>query len=145
MSDRTWTLEALSDLVDRWQPRLGLGHWSIELREADPLDNEDAILEVHRHRDAHRAVIYAAPWLLDGDRPSHHIETIDDAYVERAVVHELCHLLFRDLRYLVQDVLADELAGAAKATLDTALDRHEEATVDLLARGLVDGAAATFR
>lgn len=58
------------------------------------------------------------------------------AYLEQSVVHELCHLLFRDVRWLVRETLADEISGPMKSTLDLALDRHEEATVDLLARGL---------
>lgn len=136
MPGKPVTIVDLQAIVDRWTPRLGLAHWTITVRNGN-MDHDDAILEIHRHEDAHRAVITPAAWLLAGQPEPDGLETIDSGYIERSVVHELCHCLFRDLRYLVRDVTADELAGSTKATLGIALDRHEEATVDLLARSLV--------
>lgn len=134
---RELRLAELQALVDLWLPRLGQAHWTVVVTDKGTLDHDDALLEVARHETAHRAVIKAADWYLDGVDEPGGLEAIDGAFVEQAVVHELCHLLFRDVRWLVREVTADELAGAAKSTLDLALDRHEEATVDLLARGLV--------
>lgn len=135
---RKQRLEQLQAITDKWLPRMGLAHWSVTVTDRSALVHEDAILEILRHDDAHRAVIKPADWFLDEEwTPENCSEDLSDAYIEQSVVHELAHLLFRDVRNLVQDVLQDELAGATKSTLDIALDRHEEATVDLLARGLV--------
>lgn len=128
----------LQQLLSDWQQRLGLVHWSIELTMGDVMDNgPETVFEIQRHENAHRAVITVAPWLAGGDRPEM-VETVDDRFIEQGLVHELCHLIFRDVTFIVRDDLADLLGQVNHELIMRGINRSEEAAVDLLARSLVD-------
>lgn len=125
-------------LVDRWQPRLGLNHWHIEIKAGD-LDHNDAILEIQRHENAHRAVLHVASWLTTGDYDqADTAETIDATYIEKSVVHELAHLLFRDVVFPMRDDLEEFMGQIAHELFMRQINRHEEAAVDSLASALVN-------
>lgn len=126
----------IEKLVKRWRKRLGLTHWTVTVKSSGPLENESAILEVHRHDDAHRAVIFVAPWLISGE-PFDADEEIDDRYVEQAVVHELCHLHFRDVVFPIRDDVEELFGQVTHALVMRQLSRAEEGAVDLMANALV--------
>lgn len=133
------SLSNIERLVERWQPRLGLGHWHIEVRRTvNPFDDESTAMEIEQHPNAHRAAIRVADWLLDGGEDRLDIiDEIDADFVEKTVVHELLHLHFRDLRQVWDEFCEEEVAGQTKAVLQQASTRAEEGAVDMLARALV--------
>lgn len=129
---------AVGRYIALWQPRLGLAHWRIETRVGEVENGPETILEVQRHENAHRAVVTIPEWLDSGDVPSDFQETIDDRFLEQAVVHDLCHLLFRDVVFVIRDDVAELFGQVAHELVMRQLGRHEEATVDLLSRALVE-------
>lgn len=124
-------------IVNRWLPRLGLRHWDVLVRTPEgEMDHDDAIFEIQRHENAHRAILFVAPWLVNGEPHQEH-EFITDEYVESSVVHELCHLHFRDIAFMVRDDLVEILGSVTGEMVMRQVSRFEEAAVDGLSRALV--------
>lgn len=134
---KKWSEKEIQRYVKKWQPRLGLRHWKIETRVVPDgeMDNEDAILEVERHDNAHHAVVMIAQSVTTGDFEAN--ETIDDDFMEISVAHELCHCVVRDLTFVVRDDLKDLLGQVVHELTMRNIYRHEEQVCEALSSSLV--------
>lgn len=139
MSRTAWNIQDIERLVLKWRPRLGLLHWEFRVR-VDDGDFEDGYMEIERHSDHHRAVIDIKPWIVgEADIPEWVVDDLHDAgFIERGVVHELAHCLFRDVRMHAAEALEPRLSPDVLETLRLGLNRDEERAVDDLATALVD-------
>ena len=112
-----------------WQNRLGLDAWHVEINWDEPA-RKDCDATTWRSDDYDRAVIK-----LDVEWPSW-----DDDFTRRIIVHELLHLLTRDV-----DEVFDSLETQLQRDLYTATQnryKHEiEGLVDRLSYRLVEIAA----
>lgn len=124
-------------IVKRWQPRLGLENWKIEVQVTPDgdMDNDDALFEIERHKEADRAIIHISESVTRGDYEA--TETIDEFFIETAVVHEMCHCVVRDLTFVVRDDLEELHGQVVHELIMRNLHRHEEKLVENLATALV--------
>ncbi len=134
--------ERLEVLLGDWQTRLGLGHWTIKLvvdgaHIAE--DDDDVAMRVYTHQLYDDAVLEVAPWMLGVGEPPDRIEAqlLDDALVERKLVHELLHCVTRDLVAIVRDDLDGSLHRDVMEQVNAHVRRLEEHAVDRLAKALV--------
>lgn len=134
-------LDTVEAMVETWAERLGLSHWSVHIRAGKTeVDTDSTVLmEIQRHENAHRAVLTVAQWLVDGDPPPEPLtEVLDWDFVEKTVVHELCHLLFRDIVFPIRDDTEEFMGQIAHEQLMRRIGFAEEQNVDLLSRSLVN-------
>lgn len=132
----TLSIDEAQTLVDLWAKRMGLNHWTIAVRlPQDRMDHDDAIFEVHRHENANRAIIYIAPWLVNGEFESE-LEEINAEFLDAAIIHELGHILFRDVVFVIKDDIEELMGQVAHELLMRTLSRTEERLVDQLAKAL---------
>lgn len=123
----------LDALLRKWQRRLGLDAWRIELvidplrwaEQRDPDSGADAF--VWRSNDYDSARVYLNP----DDVAEWDARTAADM-----VVHELVHLALRDLEHVV-DLVAPLVSRDVYGVVRSAAQHELEATVDRLARQLV--------
>jgi hypothetical protein len=119
--------------VDWWRVRLapaGLGHWFFDY------DYSDGELEDAHGREAEAAVRVhesydTAHWHIRPETLKHNPLEID-----KVIVHELMHILMRDLNSVEYDLLT-EVGGRVGFQLGTRLDTEIEALVERLARTIV--------
>lgn len=132
-------LNDIHQIIGKWQKRLGLLNWEIDIKIDDgTMDHADSYCEIHRHDTAHKAYIYIRKWLISlEDIPGWVLDDINDVFIERIVVHEICHILFRDLNALAKEYLSMSLNSSAYDVAEHALQLSEEKTVDDLAKALV--------
>lgn len=116
------TARRLRELVARYQRRLGLLHWTIEV----DLDTE---LQGTRNAEVRWAWSYdSAVVVLDaGEWPGWSPD-----YAERIVAHELLHVLTRDLCVAASEA-ADCLPKAARKVVKDRWDHELEGVVERLA------------
>ena len=118
------TRPQIKRIVARWQTRLQLGDWEIEIDWDTPCD-PDCHAQIAMNRDYKQARLRLdEPWR--GWSPAH---------AERVLVHELCHPALAELVAVALgpvDRLGDEARELTKATLD----RAEEHVVERFARSL---------
>lgn len=86
----------VTDLVTYWQPKLGLGWWSIDLDFYD-----DAGDFIKAEGDSQAAFRVWARWqylkaTIAVNAPA--VKSMSDRKLAYAVVHELCHLLVNEMR-----------------------------------------------
>lgn len=112
-------------LVRAWAPRLGLSHWEIDVTWDETLTDDVANVVVESSYDGARITLRADL-----------VEHPDAEYVEATVVHELLHVVMRDLDATLPPVL--DLLPRGAASLARARYEHEsEGIVDRLATVLV--------
>ena len=133
------TLDDLQHLLGVWQVRLGLANWEIILKADDgSMDIEDSYFEIYRHETAHRAHVWVKKWVIgEEEQPEDLKDELTEEFIERGLVHELCHVIFRDHNTLVREYVPFHLGHQAWSALSHALDLAEEGAVDDLARALV--------
>lgn len=132
---KPWTKARIEKTIAKWQKILGLDNWVISLRVENEMDNDDALFEIERHEDADRAVIHVPQEFISGDWEA--TEKVDDEFIEVAIVHELCHCLYRDIAFIVKHDLQELFGQVAHELTMRNISRHEERMVDQLARSLV--------
>jgi hypothetical protein len=124
-------------LFEVWAGRLGLDRWWLKVEIGSP-EEADSIIEVNRSTVYERAVITVPPWVVgQADRPDSVLGLDGDDRIEASVVHELLHLITRDLVAIVRDDCDGLVHPDAYRQLDKAIHRIEEQTVDRLAEALV--------
>lgn len=111
--------------VRAWQRRLGLEGWEITFDWSARQNDADA--SVWRARDYDRATLWFSPEFLSWDRRRGEIH----------VVHELLHLMLRDLELIVELAEA-HVHPAALGVLRDAHMHHVEQAIERLAIRLVD-------
>ena len=124
------TEKQLEKVVRLWQKRLGLQDWDISLSFV-PLPfcrcEDDADATTWRQNSYDRAVIFPnADWKSKSD----------DA-LNRLMVHELLHLVTRDLDRVVASV-EEQLHADAWRAVNTRYDHEIEGVVERLANRFVD-------
>jgi hypothetical protein len=120
------TEKQLGRIVWTWQKRLGLATWDLKLNFVDPC-NSDADATTWRSNTYERAEIrFGDDW-----------KTWTKAFSNVIVVHELVHLLTRDVEESMKPALEGLHAEAAKQ-IDKQQDREIESLVDRLAYRLVE-------
>jgi hypothetical protein len=123
------TRDFIEECVERWLPRLRLTHWAVKVdwnqlppegdeAECLPLDSYD-VATLRFGRDFSK-------W--------------DARYAEGVVVHELLHLVTRDLQ-IATDNVQKLLPKAARPLAESVLNHEIEGVVDRIAAVLVAVAA----
>jgi hypothetical protein len=132
------TETGLALLLDLWKKRLGLESWIIEMKVGE-IDEPGSYMEVDKSTQYERAVLYVAPFTLGaGDVPKEALAIpITDEFVEASLVHELLHLVLRDVTIIVRQDLDGSLHPYALEQVQNAAMRAEERVVDKLAVALV--------
>jgi hypothetical protein len=138
MTDPRPTIKEIRTWATTWQAVLGLQQWRITIVDG-PTQQPDSRMEVLRSMDYARAEITVAPFLLRAGPPCllDWRDTIDRHYAEVSLVHELCHLLYRDARRIAIGTTEDQMHRDAHDVLERTWDRMEERHVDDLAHALV--------
>lgn len=134
------TFGELSNLLPVWKERLGLSNWRIIMILDSELDDKTAYMEVEHSMMYERAVIHVNPWFVDiGEIPKEVLmrDHITDDFVESSLVHELLHLITRDLRVIARDDISDIVSMDTYRQLNNAMSRADEHAVDRLAEALV--------
>lgn len=133
--------------VAKWQTRLGVDDWLVILKFENGVtvgdDDKRVFARIHRSQYYEQATMTIDIGVTD---PSTLPESIDRdlledpihalLYAESQVVHELLHLVLRDVME-ASDMVRDHVSGPIAAMWDEAFRRAEEATVDRLAIKLV--------
>lgn len=120
--------DELARVLAVWQQRLRLDHWRIEISWTETIADDEANAEIRMEEDYDSAKI-----VLAGGFAAWSAE-----WANKVVVHELLHLVFRDLE---EHVKAAKTFSVSPTAFDLFIDRynHEcEGVVDRLAHQLVD-------
>jgi hypothetical protein len=127
------TRDAIEGLVRAWAPRLGLSHWEIEIAW------DETLLPSEMANVVTESAYDGAFVTFNTDL----VENRDAEYVEATVVHELVHIVMRDLDATLPPVL--DLVPKGAAALARARYEHEiEGVVDRMAGVLVALSGARF-
>jgi hypothetical protein len=124
------TAKQLQKLVRVWQGRLGLQAWDIKVSFVPTSFcscAEDAEATTWRQNDYDRAVIF----------PNTDWTSWDDDRLSRLMVHELMHLVTRDLDRVIASV-EEQVHPDAWRMVNTRYDHEIEGVVDRLANRIVD-------
>lgn len=120
------TAKRLEHIVRVWQRRLGLESWDVKVNLHEPC-HEDADATTWRSNQYERAEIrFDRDW-----------GKWDLAFANRIVVHELVHLLARDVDEVMKPPL-EHLDSRLAKTLEKIQDREMEGLVDRLAYRFVE-------
>ena len=125
------TRDQLVQLVENWQERLGLKLWHIEIKwdpaqfTGDPAPHA----RVWRSRNYNEATLRLNP---------HTCEEWDFPFAERTIVHELLHLIERDLDTAVGRLKAQVPDEDMRAVVSDVYDDAAEAYLDFVANRIVD-------
>lgn len=131
------TEKRLQELFTKWQARLGLGLWDIEMR-VEPCQEDHSYMEIKRSVSYNNAVISVAPWVLTGAMPEGVVNlTLTDERIETKVVHELLHCSLARMRAIVQERLDGLLHRDVLAVIDETYGDAEENAIENLAQALV--------
>ena len=123
------TRPQIDKLVAKWQRRLKLDHWDIKVDWSKPAKDE-SFATTWRMNSYDRAEIYFDPAFT----------TWDAVFTEKTIVHELLHLVTRDLDRVLGDVDGMIHPEAFRA-VDKRYEHEIEGVVDRLAAILVEVAA----
>ena len=121
----------LEQIVQWWIPRLGLSHWTIDVEvSGEPFENGAAEAEAStwRPRDYETARVVFNPNELGDWTP---------LKAHRVAVHELLHLVTRDVEYVL-DLLDGLLSRDADELVERAHRHAVEESLDRLAYRIVD-------
>lgn len=114
-------MERLQPLLDSWQQRLRLQDWDIRLSPEPP--DVDSVGSC----DHWALKQVAAIRILDD--PSH-------AVLERTLVHELLHIVLRDIRGIWRSAAADHLPPSLLRETESAVSDAEEIAIERIAGAL---------
>lgn len=120
-----------NSLIVQWKKRLGLDHWLIEISEETP-ENPDALASVSPAESYDRATIRFAPEWPEWPQQ----------FAERVIVHELLHIVFRDLVEAEQSIY-DALSHDARVLYSRRLEHELEGVIDRLAERYVEVSSTT--
>lgn len=110
------------ELVAAWQQRLGLERWKIDVKIAE--EPMEAFAECNPSSQYEFATITFSP-------------SLDPTQIDATVVHELLHILTKDIDQLVEDARA-QLHPQASFQVEKRYDHALESFVDRLAQRIVE-------
>lgn len=123
------TRRQLEQIVAWWTPRLGLSTWDLTVEPDDEWDEEDTgNAYALRSNDYEKARLYFHPQRYPAWT---RVET------HRFVVHELLHLLTRDVEFVL-NLLEPLVAGDRYELIKSAHGHHVEGAIDRLAYRFVE-------
>lgn len=120
-------------LVRKWQKRLGLDHWSIDVEITSDMPDH-TYATTSRMASALRARINVNRTAFE--TPS--ADTVDFPDLERTILHELGHVLVGHLSATVENVLDDYYGGTLGRALRDRIEVEEEKMVDALSIALME-------
>jgi hypothetical protein len=117
--------------VERWARRLaplGLSHWEffVEIVSADALDSDNSDAQVQP------SIKYDSAHMLFKDT---FIQNAEVEQIDKTIIHELLHLVFRDFENMI-DLVTQELGVTAKELVEKTIDHEIEGVVERLTRTL---------
>jgi hypothetical protein len=123
------TQAGLIRVIKTWKKRLALDHIDIDVDLVKAPENEEALASVSPHQMYDQAVMqFSGKW-----------PEWNDFEVNRVVVHELLHILFRDYNNAVGSISqAGVLSYQVQALWNDRLEDAEEALIDRIAHRLVE-------
>lgn len=122
MPRKSSQLVAYQDQVTLWQTRLGLERWKIDVKIAE--EPMEAYAECSPSAQYEFATITFSP-------------NIESSVVEATVVHELLHILTKDIDSVIEDARA-QLHPQASFQVEKRYDHALESFVDRLAQRIVE-------
>lgn len=122
----------LRKYLKEWQPRLGLGHWDINLEVGELSPEHGAQCDRSHYYD--EATITIAIKTLKDEFADY--KPLDNFWWEKAIVHELLHCALRDFAYL-PEIINHRLKKSDRKALSAAMTKAEEGIVDRMAEHLV--------
>ncbi len=129
------TAKQLEDLVRLWQGRLGLEAWRLHIEIAD-LGDTTYFARSEPAKTGDEARLTFPPWVLGrGQRPTNVLPAFEGE-LEATVVHELLHLVLRDLDWAME-MLEGQLHRDLDSVFKASLNQTTERTIDRLAWALV--------
>lgn len=120
------TREGIETLVAEWLPRMHLSHWKVTIDWSKPVEDDTAALVEREDTYDITTMRFSAEY-----------PTWTEQYAEWTVVHELMHLVTRDLEQAVE-ASHDSLPAAARKLADARFEHELEGVVDRTARVLVE-------
>jgi len=118
------TREVIDELVRQWVPRLRLTHWELRVDWDKPADEGDEA-NISPHDSYDLAVLRFTTKFPKWPR----------YYAEQVVVHELLHLVTRDL---------EQVAAATRDTMPSSARQLAESAFEHEIEGVIDRVAACF-
>jgi hypothetical protein len=121
------TRRELERRLEHWRERL-VPEWRLTLKESGPnwQDEDDYLATVQADSDYHHAKVYFTSACLDRD----------EASIDVTIVHELLHLLAREMRRTL-DVVKDHTPPAVHAIASETQSTGEEQLVERVAHAIV--------
>jgi hypothetical protein len=125
------TRSQLQRRVERWATKLsplGLAHWEfeVEIVSEDEMDNDNSEAEVQPSTKYDSAnVTFKRSF----------VESVDVEQLDKAIIHELLHLVFRDFE-AIMDLVTQELGVTSKELVEKQIDHEIEGVVERIARTL---------
>lgn len=115
----------IEQTVRAWQTRLGLDGWTIAIAFAEIPDNSYS--QIAPEDDYDRATLTISPSHINWTQP----------FANQTIVHELLHLLVRDIDVMVEDA-REQLHPQASAQIEKRYEHEIEGLVDRLASRIVE-------
>ena len=112
--------------LELWRRRL-IPEWSVHIDWDKPPEDDEAYADIWRPDSYHRAHVRIGKPFLD---------ELDDETQVQTLLHELLHLLLRDLAR-IPDSLIGIVSRDVYTIVQSQWDHHEESVVDRLAWSLV--------
>jgi len=119
------TREQIDEIVEAWQEALGLGTWHLKV-DWDKPSGEDADATTWRSNQYDRATMHFSKDHVDWDAD----------FANWIVVHELLHLVTREVDEMLKDVY-DQLHRDVATQVERRYEQTIEGIVDRLARRIV--------
>ena len=131
LKDREVSEAQVTELLDKWIPRLGLTEWKIiaVIEDTDPHE----YAHLGRLPDMYRAKITINSSFYSGE------SEIDTPHLERTIVHELMHISIGHFAGSVIDTLNNVVGGREGYALVQRYQDEEERFVDRMSLALVKG------
>lgn len=139
------TRDELTEIIAYWKPILNLREWTIaQVVEVPKSEDGLTLMQVTRHHYYNDAVLHVHPWCVgelddspgEGDVIEEHF--VSKGFFEFKVVHELLHLVLRDLVFAYDNTLEGYLHRDVHEQFDRHTKQMEERCVDNLAKTLCD-------
>lgn len=115
-------------IISTWADRLKMHAWELDVEWGEDPDDEDALASV-----SPSDLYDYARLRFRSDWPTHGVDALN-----RIVVHELLHVLFRDYGNAIRSIGIVGLSGDARAIWHDRCHDSEEGVIDRLANRFVE-------
>lgn len=120
------TDKQLLKLIEKWQKRLGLERWRINVDFDSPVSDSDN-MQISRSKTYDDATITLNPeW-----------RTWGSLKIEQLVIHELLHLVHRDIDYVMYELVDGQVSPASYEVIRKAYEFADEKAIDRMAHILI--------